>query len=292
MRQLRFLITDIAQKNNLQEANNLGTGNVSGKGAIQLEKSEKFCHFFNNRRFCKATEKNCRYKHEKSPLCEQATNCTTWVCQFTHNKNWRPQKTHNVRSTNTVTVPERSQKDNNARSTNMGAIPDIASIQETPQEAINLSAGVVTGPQEVTSWGAWVATEEVTVPTKKELNNKTFCHFFNNGRSCKFSKKGCKYQHEDSPRCEQDQVCTNQVCQFTHSRKWKPQKSRRSSSREVSEEGAVILEKSEKYCHFFINQRSCKYDKKNCKYRHEESPLCYRAADCTNWVCQYQHSQD
>jgi hypothetical protein len=63
--------------------------------------------------------------------------------------------------------------------------------------------------------------QKVSISSKKNDKPKEFCHFFNNGNSC---KKGdiCKFRHENSPRCGQVSLglCFKQTCQFTHSEQY------------------------------------------------------------------------
>ena len=45
----------------------------------------KFCHFFNNNKFCSYEELGCMFKHTQAPLCNRSNRCQTKLCQFRHN---------------------------------------------------------------------------------------------------------------------------------------------------------------------------------------------------------------
>ena len=44
----------------------------------------KFCHFFNNDKFCQYEEHGCMFKHEHAPLCTRKGICRVKLCQFKH----------------------------------------------------------------------------------------------------------------------------------------------------------------------------------------------------------------
>ena len=44
----------------------------------------RFCHFFNNSKFCKFEDLGCMFKHEEAPICQKATFCRVIMCQFKH----------------------------------------------------------------------------------------------------------------------------------------------------------------------------------------------------------------
>ena len=46
--------------------------------------SVRFCHYFNNNKFCSFYELGCMFKHEHAPICKNGMSCRTKLCQFTH----------------------------------------------------------------------------------------------------------------------------------------------------------------------------------------------------------------
>jgi len=113
--------------------------------------------------------------------------------------------------------------------------------------------------------------------TRRELTNEKTISFMTvlNKNHCPFRSPCknyyyCKFQHEDSPWCEQDKDCADQDCQFQH-------------------HGAVLARKVIDYCHFFNNRSLCKKGN-NCKFRHEDSPRCGQDKDCADQICQFKHT--
>ena len=53
-----------------------------------------------------------------------------------------------------------------------------------------------------------------------EMHNRNtkFCHFYNNDKNCTYEKVGCKFRHEDSPKCKYDDKCNRKLCQFQHNK--------------------------------------------------------------------------
>ena len=47
-------------------------------------------------------------------------------------------------------------------------------------------------------------------------NQTKFCHFFNNGKECPYSKLGCMFKHESAPLCKYQGNCFRTLCQFKH----------------------------------------------------------------------------
>ena len=43
-----------------------------------------------------------------------------------------------------------------------------------------------------------------------------YCHFFNNGKVCKFAKLGCRFKHEESEKCKYGDKCKKQLCGYKH----------------------------------------------------------------------------
>ena len=174
------------------------------------DKTKKFCHFFNNGNSCKKGD-ICKFRHENSPRCKRVDIglCAKRSCQFKHSE-------QHVFCTNQGCQLKHSEPYVMCRSRHRE--------QYEPQKPQSLSAPLVTGevaaplrkPQKPQSLSAQVVTGEVAA-----LLRKKFCHFFNNGNSC---KKGdiCKFRHEDSPRCEQDKDCARiWICQFKHNKTFK-----------------------------------------------------------------------
>ena len=46
-------------------------------------------------------------------------------------------------------------------------------------------------------------------------NLKLFCHFFNNNKTCPYSKE-CIFLHQDSPICKYGKKCERMLCMFKH----------------------------------------------------------------------------
>ena len=46
-----------------------------------------------------------------------------------------------------------------------------------------------------------------------------------------------------------------------------------------------------KYCHYYNNQKNCPFELLGCKFKHEESPLC-KFTSCSNPLCQFKHEMD
>ena len=44
----------------------------------------KYCHFYNNNKFCRFEELGCMFRHEDAPLCNRASLCRSKMCQFKH----------------------------------------------------------------------------------------------------------------------------------------------------------------------------------------------------------------
>ena len=51
---------------------------------------------------------------------------------------------------------------------------------------------------------------------KFPIENKKFCHFFNNGKTCPYEKIGCKFLHQPSATCYFGEKCKNKLCQYRH----------------------------------------------------------------------------
>ena len=46
-------------------------------------------------------------------------------------------------------------------------------------------------------------------------NNKLYCHFFNNGKTCPYAER-CVFMHEASKFCRYDGMCERELCMFKH----------------------------------------------------------------------------
>ena len=44
----------------------------------------KYCHFFNNRKFCPYEEIGCKFRHEDAGKCALGKSCCEYMCQFDH----------------------------------------------------------------------------------------------------------------------------------------------------------------------------------------------------------------
>ena len=44
----------------------------------------RYCHFFNNDKFCKYEELGCMFRHDDAPVCPKKTACRAAMCQFKH----------------------------------------------------------------------------------------------------------------------------------------------------------------------------------------------------------------
>ena len=44
----------------------------------------KFCHYFNNEKFCPYDKIGCKFKHEDAGKCDYDINCKFKLCQFKH----------------------------------------------------------------------------------------------------------------------------------------------------------------------------------------------------------------
>jgi Ran GTPase-activating protein (RanGAP) involved in mRNA processing and transport len=48
---------------------------------------------------------------------------------------------------------------------------------------------------------------------------------------------------------------------------------------------------SERFCHFFNNEKDCPYAEIGCMFIHTESPNCMYQDKCLNPMCQYRHNK-
>ena len=48
--------------------------------------------------------------------------------------------------------------------------------------------------------------------------------------------------------------------------------------------------KSQKYCHYFNNDKSCPFDEIGCKFRHQHSDECIFGPKCKNKLCHFKHT--
>ena len=46
--------------------------------------NQKFCHYYNNGKFCPFEKLGCKFKHETSPNCVYLRRCKNTLCQFKH----------------------------------------------------------------------------------------------------------------------------------------------------------------------------------------------------------------
>ena len=53
----------------------------------------------------------------------------------------------------------------------------------------------------------------------------------------------------------------------------------------------MSLHVTNKYCHYYNNQKTCPFELLRCKFKHEESPLC-KFKNCFNPLCQFKHEVD
>ena len=44
-----------------------------------------------------------------------------------------------------------------------------------------------------------------------------FCHYFNNGKTCKYEELGCKFRHSEAKECRFREACRRKLCEFKHS---------------------------------------------------------------------------
>ena len=47
--------------------------------------------------------------------------------------------------------------------------------------------------------------------------NVTYCHYYNNAKTCPFESFGCKFRHSLSKKCKYMDKCNKKLCQFQHS---------------------------------------------------------------------------
>ena len=166
------------------------------------------CHDIDNGNPCKKGD-ICKLRHENSPRCERVAIvlCANRFCKFKHSL-------QHVFCTNQGCQLKHSEPYVMCRSRHRE--------QYEPQKPQSLSAQLVTGegaaplrkPQKPQSLRAQLVTGEVAAPLRKK-----FCHFFNNGNSCK-REDNCKFRHVNSPRCEHSEqyvFCESQSCQLKHS---------------------------------------------------------------------------
>ena len=50
------------------------------------------------------------------------------------------------------------------------------------------------------------------------VDDKKYCHYFNNLKKCPFEEFGCKFEHNESEICRFQERCRNALCQFRHNR--------------------------------------------------------------------------
>ena len=44
----------------------------------------KYCHYFNNKKFCHFEELGCMFRHEHAPVCKSGKLCKAKMCKFKH----------------------------------------------------------------------------------------------------------------------------------------------------------------------------------------------------------------
>ena len=44
----------------------------------------KYCHFYNNNKFCSYEELGCMFRHNQAPICNRSNRCKNKLCQFRH----------------------------------------------------------------------------------------------------------------------------------------------------------------------------------------------------------------
>jgi hypothetical protein len=48
------------------------------------------------------------------------------------------------------------------------------------------------------------------------------------------------------------------------------------------------VHETDRYCHYYNNQKFCPFEKLGCKFRHEQSAIC-KFQNCNNSLCQFRH---
>ena len=48
------------------------------------QKDRKYCHYYNNRKFCAFEELGCKFRHENAGTCSLGKLCQEYMCQFDH----------------------------------------------------------------------------------------------------------------------------------------------------------------------------------------------------------------
>ena len=67
----------------------------------------------------------------------------------------------------------------------------------------------------VLQWRLLKHQENHTNPTWKK------CHYFNNEKDCPYEEIGCMFAHEASEICKFGQMCSNKLCSYQHTSKFK-----------------------------------------------------------------------
>ena len=70
---------DFSSKAHLERHSKTAHKNNDKSGKIVTSNKKKYCHFWNNRGFCKNAEK-CDFLHEESPFCDSKENCEVYLC--------------------------------------------------------------------------------------------------------------------------------------------------------------------------------------------------------------------
>ena len=75
--------------------------------------NSKFCHYFNNQKYCPFEEIGCMYTHAKSKACRFGNICTKKLCQFQHFSDESIQEDGNNAKNNMDKIVDNESRDSN-----------------------------------------------------------------------------------------------------------------------------------------------------------------------------------
>ena len=62
----------------------------------------RFCHYYNNGKFCPYEPVGCMFQHAESKLCRYNEHCKNKLCQFRHNQNETTEEVENGAAENDI----------------------------------------------------------------------------------------------------------------------------------------------------------------------------------------------
>ena len=105
----------------------------------------------------------------------------------------------------------------------------------------------------------WRLQKHIDIHEEKKMENRKFCHYFNNEKECPFATLGCMFKHENAPHCKYSEKCLKTSCQFKHK-----------NNEEVSEVHNDLTEEEKEFDFYVKTNFRMVYDNvlKNKKHLH------------------------